>query len=138
MVWPARGGGDHGGQAGVVWRRQVGSASPGHVICKQFGDEVVEPVLIGSAVGVRKGHDFALGGSDAGVSGYGQAEGWLAETAHARIGLGYDRGGVGGAVVYEDDFVIRVGQAAAGFEAALEGSFTVSAGDDDGDFGEAG
>ena len=53
----------------------------------------------------------------------------LANAADAGELLGNFRGGVGRAVVHEDDFVVGIGQAGERFEAGIERTRAIVAGD---------
>ncbi len=103
-------------------------SDPGELAVQQIADHVIEPVLVGAAVGIGEGDDLAGGGGDAGVARDRKAVVVLAEVAHPRELPGDFRRGIGGTVVHENDFVIGIVQADERFEAGIQRAFAIEAG----------
>ena len=61
------------------------SADPGELAVDQFGNEVIQPIFICAAVGIRERHDFTRRRRNASVACLGEAEvGVMAEVADIR------------------------------------------------------
>ena len=101
----------HGCRKPRIFRRQkVVPSHANEIAPQQIIYQIIEPVLVRSAVVVGEGNDLALRGSDARVPGSGQPRLVLAEVANARESPGDLRRGVAGAVVHEEHLVVRVVQ----------------------------
>jgi len=130
----AGGGGHHGfleaaGFGGDVWA----PGSPDGGVGEGAG-QPEEPVAVGFAIVVGVGDEVAGGLLGAAVAGHGKAEVFLLDEADIREAMDDVGGGVGGAVVDDEDFEVGVVDGEAGGEAGLEQFGAVVAADDHGEF----
>jgi hypothetical protein len=89
------------------WWWEVWATDGGVFSGVEVGEEAGEPFGIGFAVVIGEGEDVSAGGGGTGVSCGAEAGGW--ELDEADVGeAGGDEvcGGIGGAVVDDEDFVV--------------------------------
>ena len=137
MVRVARHFADAGRFLAVVLWGEVGAADTGERGGGEGMRQVMQPMGVGVGVVVYVGDDLAGCGTHAGVAG--SAESFLLEADDLYVVASGDvTGGIGGAVVDDDDLVIRVLQPGEVVEALTDGGRTVIAGQYDGDTGPGG
>ena len=130
---PAGGEADAIGHPAALVGDQVRPAHADVLGADHVQGQVVEPVLIGFAVGVGVDDDLALGGVHADVAGEGQAHVLLGDDAQRRpaFELLEDRlRVVGGAIIDEDDLEVGVAQPLHRAQAGLDGAGAVVGADD--------
>ena len=97
---------------------------------QQVANQEKQPIFVGSAVGVSECDERSGGRFDAGVSGGAQTKVLGVPKADDAGEEGGDgRGGIGGTVIHQNDFVIRVIEVFERLEAGLERGGSVVAGD---------
>ena len=127
----ARARGDAGRDGAVLGGEEVRSPHPGGPRLEQLRHQEVEPVGVREAVVVGVGDDLAPRQLHPHVARHREAPVPLGVVADVRV-AGRDVGhGVGGAVVDEDDLVVRVAERLQRAQAAVEGLRAVVAADHD-------
>ena len=72
---------------------------------QKVADQIIQPVLIGPAIGVRKGHHFAIAAKNARVTRHRESLMGLADVSEVLVEGGHLRRDVCGAVIDHDDLV---------------------------------
>ncbi len=94
---------------GILRREQVRPSDTRKLAADQAAHQVIQPVLVGPAVRIRKGDNLAGRHRDAGVPRHGEPQVRLvADITHLWEKPGDFPRRVGGSVVDQDDFVVRV------------------------------
>ena len=106
---------------------------------KKLMENGFEEIWMPEVIGIEEGDERELGVMDAGISGGGKAGVGLGEVAKAGVGEGLDDGGglIGGAVIDDEEFEVRVRLLEDGGDGFWEVVGVIKRGDDDGD-GEGG
>ena len=120
---------DRRGHQRILRRQEVGAAHAREAALQQTAHQVIQPVLVRPAVGVRERDDLTRRGGDAGVARDGEAEVLLvAKVADIGMREGDLPRRVGRAVVHQDHFVVRVIEPLQRIQAGLERALAVVAG----------
>ena len=122
----------------VLRRQEVGAAHARKSAPQQPARQIVEPVLVRPAIGVREGDDLARRRRDARIARHREAEVLLvAKVADVGMREGDLPRRIGRAVIHQDHLVVRVIEPCQRIQAGLERALAVVAGHHDRDLGTA-
>ena len=122
----------------IVRRQEIWPAHADKRALQQIAHQIVKPVFVRPAIGVRERHNLARRPQKCRRCAPRTVPCAPGESAEVFVERGDLRRDVGRAVIDHDDFVVGIIEAGQRIQARLQGAPAVVAGDDDGNLGQRG